>query len=88
MLLCEPLNGEALAERKTKELSEWQRSEFRRKKRPVKSDKSASGSRQQVLVLSVGLLLLRERRSLLLTGWHLAGLVQDDKEDEDEDADH
>lgn len=38
-------------------------------------------------MLSVGLLLLRERRSLLLTGRHLAGLVQDDKEDEDEDGD-
>lgn len=39
-------------------------------------------------MLSVCLLLLRERRSLLLTRRHLAGLVQDDKEDEDEDADH
>lgn len=50
--------------------------------------KSTSGSHQQVLVLSVRLLLLRERRSLLLTRRHLAGLVQDDKEDEDEEADH
>lgn len=39
-------------------------------------------------MLSVCLLLLREGRSLLLTGGNLAGLVQDDKEDEDEDADH
>lgn len=39
-------------------------------------------------MLSARLLLLRERRSLLLLGRHLAGLVQDDKEDEDEDADH
>lgn len=49
---------------------------------------SFSGCSQQVLVLGLLLLLLCEHWHLLLVGRHLAGLVEDDEEDQDEDTNH
>lgn len=39
-------------------------------------------------MLGLLLLLLCEHWHLLLAGRHLAGLVEDDEEDQDEDANH